>query len=237
MTSLQPGTQYHVCLVAKNKIGSTIGSENSFTTKSTAPTIESVTAKTVPGEVTLEGRVNPNAQEAMCEFLYGTTGSYGSTVPCAEQLGNNGERTSAHAHLTNLAPNTTYYFQMVVHNEVGQSAPSEGKGTFTTQPVSTPGGPSGGGTGTIPGAIEPLPVNAQIEKEFWEHPPWDRAPTSVTETTATTAKTTHLTRAQKLTKALKACKHERSVRKRANCVKRARRKYRASKTPRASRGM
>jgi hypothetical protein len=36
--------------------------------------------------------------------------------------------------------------------------------------------PTGEGTGTLPGAIEPLPVNAQIEKEFEEHPPWDRAP-------------------------------------------------------------
>jgi len=140
VTGLQPGTQYHVCLVAKNKIGSTIGSENSFMTKPTAPTIGSVTAKTGPGEVTLEGRVNPNAQEATCEFRYGASGSYGSTVPCAEQLGNNGERTSAHAHLTNLAPNTMYYFQMVVHNEVGQSSPSEGKGTVTTQPASETGG-------------------------------------------------------------------------------------------------
>ncbi|MFI4993423.1 MAG: choice-of-anchor Q domain-containing protein [Solirubrobacterales bacterium] len=44
------------------------------------------------------------------------------------------------------------------------------------QPQSPPGGPTGESTGTLPGAIEPPPVNAQIEKEFEEHPPWDSAP-------------------------------------------------------------
>jgi hypothetical protein len=38
-----------------------------------------------------------------------------------------------------------------------------------SQPFST-------STGTLPGAIMPLPVNAQLEKEFWEHPPWDPPP-------------------------------------------------------------
>ena len=36
--------------------------------------------------------------------------------------------------------------------------------------------PTGGRTVTLPGAIEPLPVNSQVEKEFWESPPWDKPP-------------------------------------------------------------
>ncbi len=39
--------------------------------------------------------------------------------------------------------------------------------------------PTGNSTSTLPGAIEPLPVNKQLEKEFWEHPPWDKTLTSV----------------------------------------------------------
>ena len=38
--------------------------------------------------------------------------------------------------------------------------------------------PTGGGSGTLPGAIEPPPVNPRIEKEFEEHPPWDQPTTS-----------------------------------------------------------
>jgi hypothetical protein len=38
----------------------------------------------------------------------------------------------------------------------------------------SPAGPTGEATGTLPGAIEPLPVNRQIEEEFFAHPPWDK---------------------------------------------------------------
>jgi Carboxypeptidase regulatory-like domain len=37
-----------------------------------------------------------------------------------------------------------------------------------------PSEPTGEGTSTLPGAIEPAPVNKQIEEEFWAHPPWDK---------------------------------------------------------------
>jgi hypothetical protein len=46
-------------------------------------------------------------------------------------------------------------------------------------------GPKGESTGTLPGAIEPLPVNAQIEKEFEEHPPSDSAPAEAPKLAAT----------------------------------------------------
>jgi len=224
VSNLQPGTYYHVCLVAKNRIASTVGWERSFLTESTAPKIESVSAQSTGSEATIEAKTNPDAQAATCEVQYGTSEAYGSTASCKEGLGNNGERVLASAHLTGLKAGTTYYFRVVVENQIGKSSSSEGRGTVTTQPVSTPGGPSGGGTGTIPGAIEPLPVNAQIEKEFWEHPPWDHAPASPTETTATTPKTKPLTRAQKLAKALKACEHK-PKREQAACRRRAHRKY------------
>jgi hypothetical protein len=37
--------------------------------------------------------------------------------------------------------------------------------------------PTGEGTGTQPGALEPLPVNKKLEEEFWAHPPWERTKT------------------------------------------------------------
>jgi YD repeat-containing protein len=36
--------------------------------------------------------------------------------------------------------------------------------------------PFSSSTGTLPGAIEPLPVNAQIEQEMWANPPWAPPP-------------------------------------------------------------
>jgi YD repeat-containing protein len=36
--------------------------------------------------------------------------------------------------------------------------------------------PTGNLTMTLPGAIEPTPVNTQMQQEFFEHPPWDNPP-------------------------------------------------------------
>ena len=143
VSNLQPGTYYHVCLVAKNRIGSTVGWERSFLTEATAPKIESVSAQSTNTEATIEAKTNPDAQTATCDVQYGTSEAYGSTASCKEGLGNNGERTSASAHISNLVPGTTYYFQVILNNEVGKSLASEGKGTVTTQPLSTPGGSGG----------------------------------------------------------------------------------------------
>jgi hypothetical protein len=37
--------------------------------------------------------------------------------------------------------------------------------------------PTGNATSTLPTAIEPLPVNKQLEEEFWAHPPWGKSTT------------------------------------------------------------
>src|SRR5689334_18972633 len=53
-----------------------------------APTVEteSATAIEATGAV-LHGTVNPNKAETGCSFEYGTTTSYGLTVPCAKSPG------------------------------------------------------------------------------------------------------------------------------------------------------
>ena len=136
---LNPGTEYTACLIAKNRIGSTTGTEVWFTTESIAPAIDQVGAESTSTEATVEATVSPNAQTATCEVLYGTSESYGSNVACKEGLGTYGNHVLASAHIASLKPNTTYYFQIVADNKAGVSSPSEGKGTFTTQAVSTPG--------------------------------------------------------------------------------------------------
>ena len=135
VTGLQPGTYYHVCLDAKNGIGATTGSEASFTTESTAPKVESVSAQSTSSEAVIEARTSPDAQTATCQVQYGGSEAYGSTVPCKEGLGNNGERVLASANVTGLEAATTYYYRVVVENQIGKSSPSEGTGTVTTQPA------------------------------------------------------------------------------------------------------
>jgi hypothetical protein len=75
-----------------------------------------------------------------------------------------------------LEPATTYHYR-VLASSGGYPIVVAPDQTFETRGQALEA-PTGESTATLPGAIEPLPVNPQIEKEFWEHPPWDRVPVS-----------------------------------------------------------
>ena len=173
VNNLQPGTEYQVCLVAKNRIGATTGSEAWFTTESTAPRIESVSAQSTGTEATIEARTRPDAQTATSEVQYGISEVYGSTAPCKEALGNNGERVLASAHLTGLKAGTTYYFRVVVENQIGKSSPNEGKGTVTTEPnkpavIGESGWSASTTTAVLAGTIDPEIASTQYHFEYGE---------------------------------------------------------------------
>jgi Subtilase family len=233
VTGLQPGTYYHVCLVAKNRIGSTVGWERSFLTESTAPKIESISAQSTNTEATIEARTSPDAQTATCEVQYGTSDAYGSTASCKEGLGNNGERVLASAHVTGLRAATTYYYRVVVENQIGKSSPSEGQGTVTTQ--------AAGGTGGREETSKEEKKEAKstpgnpLTSTLVPTPAWWLPTTSPSEPEPKPPKAKPLTRAQKLAQALKGCRREKNARKRAVCRKRARSKYGASKTEKKGR--
>ncbi len=63
-------------------------------------------------------------------------------------------------------------------------APSELSGSASQDPINEylsdreAAQPTGARVTTMPGAIEPLPVNQQMEDEFWANPPWDQSPTN-----------------------------------------------------------
>ena len=217
VSGLQPGTYYHVCLDAKNGIGATTGSEASFTTEPAAPKVESVSVQSTSSEAVIEARTSPDAQTATCDVQYGSSEAYGSTVSCKEGLGNNGERVLASAHITGLKASTTYYYQVVVENQIGKSSPSEGKGTVTTQPVSAPGETSG------ETKILTTPTSNPIVPVIFSSPQMGAFQTAFP-TELTPPKTKPLTRAQKLAKALKACERK-PKKKRTRCVKQARKMY------------
>ena len=82
-------------------------------------------------EVTIEGRIVAGAQRAKCELEYGPTEAYGIRVACEGAVGNSD--ATANVRLTGLEPSTEYHYRLILENSSGASAPSEGKGTFTTQ--------------------------------------------------------------------------------------------------------
>jgi hypothetical protein len=66
---------------------------------------------------TLNGTVNPSGSlTSECRFRYGTTASYGSTVPCEEspaQIGSGEAPVPVHADLSSLTKGTVYHFRLV----------------------------------------------------------------------------------------------------------------------------
>lgn len=78
----------------------------------------------------LSGTVNPNGAATTCTFEYGTSTSYGSSVPCASAPGSGTSGVGVSAALSGLAAGTTYHYRIVASNAGGSS--NGGDATFTT---------------------------------------------------------------------------------------------------------
>jgi len=133
LEGLAPNTTYYFEIVASTAEGTGEGGPISFKTQiANAPV--PVTGKA--GEVKLasallEGTVNPEGAPATCKFKYGTEpGSLSSSAPCSTEPGSGTGPEPVSAEVAGLAPETTYYFELIANGEGG-----EGKGTveqFTT---------------------------------------------------------------------------------------------------------
>ena len=113
---------------------------------------------------TLNADVSPNGEAVSdCHFEYGTSTSYGSSVPCSPSPGSGDGSVAVSAYIEGLGVASAYYFRVVATNSLGTSY---GAGeTLTTAPA-TPAlethtqiaAPSGLGLGlsTVIPALESL---------------------------------------------------------------------------------
>jgi hypothetical protein len=82
---------------------------------------------------TLNATVDPEGTEVSeCRFQYGTSETYGSSVPCSTPPGSGSSPVAVSAPLAGLTPNSTYHFRIVATNAGGTSYGSDG--TFKTLP-------------------------------------------------------------------------------------------------------
>jgi phage gpG-like protein len=80
---------------------------------------------------TLNASVNPDTAEVTgCEFEYGTSEAYGSSVPCSSLPGLGSSRVAVSASVAGLVSGTTYHFRIVATNAGGTSYGADQ--TFTT---------------------------------------------------------------------------------------------------------
>jgi len=120
ITGLTAGTTYHFRVKAVNSVGTTYGSDMTFTTAGLAPTATTMAAtnKTATG-ATLNATVNANMVSTVVTFEYGTTTSYGQTVNASPSPVTGNTITNVSANLTGLTAGTTYHFRVKAVNSVG----------------------------------------------------------------------------------------------------------------------
>lgn len=137
ISGLSPGTTYHFRVVAVNSMGTTDGSDQTFTTGTPGPPVvesggESA-ANVTATAADLTAQIATGYLETRYQFEYGTTPTYGMQAPLPEATlapASGSQRVAV--HVENLQPNTTYYFRLVATNALG--AVTASATSFTTYP-------------------------------------------------------------------------------------------------------
>ncbi len=121
--ALAESTTYHFRIVATNELGTSYGSDRTFTTLPNAPTVVTEKATSVTRtSATLNARVNPHGRNVTsCTFEYGTSLAYGSSVSCSSLPGSGESPVEVSAPVASLAESTTYHFRIVATNSLGTS--------------------------------------------------------------------------------------------------------------------
>lgn len=160
INGLTPSTQYYFELKATNANGSSTGAPQTFTTTATTPpptASNPQSSNVTSSSATVSATVNPQGvQVTSCVFDYGTSSSYGASVPCSPTPSGSSDQT-VNGDLTGLSPNTKYHFQVVLTTAGGSASTPDA--TFTTAVAGTAstGQPSQvrATTATVTGTVNP----------------------------------------------------------------------------------
>lgn len=137
-TNLIPGTVYHYHVIAVNGLGTTVGSDRTFTTAGHPPPDVTTGQATNVGTsvATVTGTVDPNGQATIWDFQYGTTPT-ASVQTIAQTLAGGDVPETVSAQLTGLAPGTWFYYHLVALH--GTAAVQSGADAmFLTEPSPRP---------------------------------------------------------------------------------------------------
>jgi hypothetical protein len=208
VSELRPGVAYHYAVVATNSVGTVFGPDATFTTTPPTPPIASTGAAIAVTQLSaaLTGTVDTRGLQSTLQFEFGASPYSGSLVPASVIAGSGSGSTLGISTFfpNNLQPATIYYYRAVATNADGTSYGTEQSFTTGSFPPAF----------TLSAGLAPL-SNASIAELNAKEAREGKA------TTVSKAPT----RAQMLAKALKACKKTRAKRKKAACVRSARKKY------------
>jgi trimeric autotransporter adhesin len=151
ITGLLPGVTYHFRVNGTNSVGTSYGSDITFTTLAAPPTVVTTPATSVTATgATLNGTVNANGASTTVTFNYGLTAAYGSTIAAVPPAVTGNTVTAVMGTLTGLTCNTLYHYMAKGVNSAGTTNGNDM--TFTTSGAVNPAGPITGLTSVCQGA-------------------------------------------------------------------------------------
>jgi hypothetical protein len=136
LADLRPDTAYHYRLVAVSAGGTTLGSDETFTTQALAAVMTGRANDLGEGHVRLNGTVKPNGHVTTYYFQYGPTDTYGfRTVGRQITHTNDAGTVSVSRYVGGLTAATTYHYRIVATSSAGTSYGADQ--TFRTKGTST----------------------------------------------------------------------------------------------------
>ena len=170
ISGLELNTTYHFRLVATNSVGTTNGSDQTFTTNALTPSASTGLATSVASNTaTLNGTINPNGASTTYYFEYGITTAYGSNT-ISTSAGSGTSAVSVNANIAGLSESTTYHFRLVATNSIGTISGSDQ--TFTTSSSAGPTVTTGSATlitsesAILKGKVNPNGSNTEAYFEY-----------------------------------------------------------------------
>jgi uncharacterized protein (TIGR02145 family) len=120
ITGLTPSTTYHFRIKSVNSLSTVYGNDLTFTTVGGTPEVITAEATDVTVEgATINGMVNANDLTTTVTFEYGTTESYGSSIPAEIGQLTGHSNNNVKAVLSGLDPRTDYHFRIKAVNVLG----------------------------------------------------------------------------------------------------------------------
>jgi hypothetical protein len=129
---LEPGKTYHYRIKAVNSLGTTYGTDKTFTTPGDKPTATTGDADPQTGSTAyLFGVVNPNWSQTVVTFEYGLTASYGQIVTADQSpTGADNSDYNITSFIDGLESGKTYHYRIKAVNALGTTYGTDK--TFTT---------------------------------------------------------------------------------------------------------
>lgn len=137
INGLKGNTTYHYRVSATNAYGTSVGTDQTFTTLKVPTATTEAASGVKEHEATLNASVNPNGWATTYQFEYGLTTSYGTKVPVSpEGIGLGTKAVAVSKAISGLTEGATYHYRVVASNPAGTVNGAD-KTLKTTNPPQT----------------------------------------------------------------------------------------------------